>query len=150
MLGCLLLGRGSSQLEATKDMDTKLEDECARIARDVVPGTSGMLANRHDHACLKVLCRPLWEQPSRLNCAVEELDSQATQALSEVARDQDAKHSKDHADWLEAWIPHQLSWTRWAQSLSVLPREFFCHACRPGRTRWTSWNRNCGESWIDV
>ena len=49
-------------LEATKDsLDTKLEDECARIARDVVekhgtvlPGTLGILANRHDHACLKV------------------------------------------------------------------------------------------------
>ena len=75
---------------------------------------------------LEGLCRPLWEQPSRLNCAVEELDSQATQALSEVARDQDAKHSKDHADWLEAWwVLHQLSCTRWAQSLSVLPRVVF-------------------------
>ena len=39
----------------------------------------------------------------KVELRVEELDSQATQALSEVAKDQDAKHSKNHADWLEAW-----------------------------------------------
>ena len=53
----------------------------SRNTGTVFPGTLGILAT----CLLEGLCRPLWEQPSRLKCAVEELDSQATQALSEVA-----------------------------------------------------------------
>ena len=71
MPGCLLIGRGSSQLEATKDsLDTKLEDECARIGRDVVEKHGDCVARhvgdvgKQTRSCLLGgLCRPMWEQP---------------------------------------------------------------------------------------
>ena len=51
-----------------------------------------------------------------------ELDSQATQALSEVAKDQDASTARTMPTGWKPVVHHQLSWTRGAQSLPVLPR----------------------------
>ena len=100
------LGRGSSQLETTKDsLDTKLEDECARIGRDVVEKHGDCFA-RHVGDTIMFAWRFVSTNLGavlKVELRVEELDSQATQALSEVAKEQDAKHSKNHADWSEAW-----------------------------------------------
>ena len=125
MPGCLLLGRGSSQLEATKDsLDTKLEDVCARIARDVVEKHGDCVA-RHVGDTIMFAWRFVSTNLGavlKVELRVEELDSQATQALSEVAKDQDASTARTMPTGWKPVGPHQLSWTRWAQSLPVLPR----------------------------
>ena len=71
------------------------------------------------------------EAALKVELRVEELDSQATQALSEVAKDQDAKHSKNHADWLEAWGSPSTFLDSLAHSLSVLPKVVFWSCVSP-------------------